>query len=208
MIYLMHDIIPLPTPHDLSEIARCLRLLSSDWKTSVDIFYDLMFVLSVPQTKYERAVPVMKELQRLKFHEDMSLGFEDLVKVAKPLRFYNNKTKWLLVARQTYQEILTHLVGNAPAQSERRWLVSNVKGLGWKTSSHLLRNLGARDLAIIDTHVLKFLNTRAPKNATEYLGLEDEFRQISQTEYNMTVAELDIYIWKMYADVPWDLVVF
>ena len=69
----------------------------------------------------------------------------------------------------------------------RQWLVDNIKGLGYKEASHLLRNIGYRNLAILDRHILRNLQKLKiiniiPKNLNKnnYLSIEREFYQFSK----------------------------
>jgi thermostable 8-oxoguanine DNA glycosylase len=71
-----------------------------------------------------------------------------------------------------------------------------------KAASHFLRNQGAQELAIIDVHILKFLEHPPPKNRREYLALEALFKARAQ-DTMLTPAELDVYLWKIYSKTPW-----
>jgi len=63
---------------------------------------------------------------------------------------------------------------------KREWLVENVNGLGMKAASHFLRNLGNETFAIIDTHIIKFMNGAKPRNKKEYLAIERELVKKAQ----------------------------
>jgi len=72
-----------------------------------------------------------------------------------------------------------------------------------KTASMFLRNMGEEDLSILDVHTLRFLGVTRIKNPNHYIMLEQEFRKRAQ-DHNLSVAGLDVYIWKVGADVPWE----
>ena len=82
----------------------------------------------------------------------------------------------------------------------REWLITNIKGLGWKESSHFLRNIGYKDSAIIDFHILDILEKnkiiKKPKtlNKTNYLNIENKLRKLSK-KLNLNLAQLDFYLW-------------
>jgi len=85
----------------------------------------------------------------------------------------------------------------------RLWLVNNVKGLGWKESSHFLRNIGYRNLAILDRHILRNLKrlgviTKLLKtlNAKKYLQIEKKFKKFSK-RIGISMDELDLLFWSM-----------
>jgi len=81
--------------------------------------------------------------------------------------------------------------------------VKNVLGMGYKESSHFLRNIGKRDLAIIDRHILKGLLRcgvlkSLPKTLSRktYLEIEKQFQKFSE-EINIPMDELDLLFWSM-----------
>ena len=71
-------------------------------------------------------------------------------------RFQNNKSKYLIEAKNKYKEIIENL-RKLNAFQMREWLIENIKGISYKESGHFLRNIGERDLAILDRHILKNL---------------------------------------------------
>lgn len=79
-------------------------------------------------------------------------------------------------------------------------MTENVKGLGYKEASHFLRNIGFKDLAIIDRHIINYLEKKGliekPKTLTKrrYLECERILSAIAD-RLGITVAELDLYIW-------------
>ena len=85
----------------------------------------------------------------------------------------------------------------------RNYLVENVKGIGWKEASHFLRNVGHRDLAILDRHILKNLVKlnvvkEVPKSLTPkvYFEIEEKFKKFSN-EIKIPIDELDLLFWSM-----------
>ena len=87
----------------------------------------------------------------------------------------------------------------------REWLVKNIKGLGYKEASHFLRNVGYKNLAILDRHILNLLIednliSEKPKalNKNKYLEIEKTLLQLAN-KLNMSQAELDMYLWYMKA---------
>ncbi|MCK4901793.1 MAG: hypothetical protein KAS76_00435 [Thermoplasmatales archaeon] len=69
-------------------------------------------------------------------------------------------------------------------------------------NSHFLRNVGFDDYAIIDFHIIDILVDNKliekPKTLTKkkYLEIEDLLRKLAK-ETNLTLAELDLYLWYM-----------
>jgi len=89
---------------------------------------------------------------------------------------------------------------------ERRdWLAreKRIKGLGYKESSHFLRNIGLPGHAILDKHVmscltdLKVVETPKPPATRErYLETEDRLRLFAR-EVKIDFDELDLVLWSM-----------
>ena len=85
----------------------------------------------------------------------------------------------------------------------REFLVSNVKGLGFKEASHFLRNIGYRDLCIVDRHVINlmhelkvFKNNDPPKNPKQYLLMEKTIKDYAK-RIDIDVDELDLLLWSI-----------
>jgi N-glycosylase/DNA lyase len=71
--------------------------------------------------------------------------------------------------------------------------------LGYKEASHFLRNIGFKDIAIIDRHIINILYENGyikdkKINRKRYIKYENILRAIA--EYcNMDLARLDLYLW-------------
>ena len=82
----------------------------------------------------------------------------------------------------------------------REWVVKNVKGIGYKEASHFLRNIGYKNLAIIDFHIVdllvKYDLIEKPKSMTKkkYLEIENVLKQLGR-ELHLDMAKLDLYLW-------------
>ncbi len=77
----------------------------------------------------------------------------------------------------------------------------NVKGLGWKEASHFLRNIGRRNLAILDRHILRNLKRHQvirslPKTLTakRYKAIEQQFARFAEA-IGISMDELDLLFW-------------
>lgn len=114
-------------------------------------------------------------------------------------RFYNKRASYIVSARKFIKEIDFILRGKRDWEI-REWLVKNIKGIGWKEASHFLRNLGFKNFALLDRHVLKVLKehkiiNKIPSTLSkkEYLEIERKLRNIAKS-LNITLAELDLYL--------------
>jgi len=100
------------------------------------------------------------------------------------------------------------MILHLPSDILRNRIVKDVKGIGLKEASHFLRNIRHEKFAIIDTHILKFLNVEN-KNITpkQYKKLESDFRLISE-DLNLTPAVLDALVWRHYSKTKWSNFVY
>lgn len=89
---------------------------------------------------------------------------------------------------------------------ERRdWLAreKRIKGLGYKESSHFLRNIGLLGHAILDKHVMNCLfdlqvvdSPKPPGTRARYLETEKRLRSFA-SEIKIDFDELDLVLWSM-----------
>jgi N-glycosylase/DNA lyase len=174
-------------------------------KNQEDIFYNLCFAICAPQTTFKSNRKVINELIQRDFY-NKDINFEDLKIIIKPVRFLR-KAEYLLKAKKEFNIIFNKTFDNDLSEQEKRkWLIVNVKGIGYKAASHFLRNLGAEDLAIIDTHIIKFMCIENFLQK-DYLKVESNFRNIAK-ENNLTISGLDAYVWKLRSNTEWDNFIF
>jgi N-glycosylase/DNA lyase len=89
---------------------------------------------------------------------------------------------------------------------ERRdWLAqeTQIKGLGFKESSHFLRNIGYKGYAILDKHVIRCLSDlgiveslKPPATRMRYLEVEEKLRWFAE-DIRVDFDELDLVLWSM-----------
>jgi N-glycosylase/DNA lyase len=131
-----------------------------------------------------------------------SLSKDELANKLRELkhRFPNTRAGYIVENRGLCGFLLKTLGRFKDGKAAREWVVKNVKGLGYKEASHFLRNVGYRDVAIIDRHILKFLQSRGlieiSKTLTKrkYLEFERLLSAIAD-KLSLTLAELDLYLW-------------
>jgi len=114
-------------------------------------------------------------------------------------RFYNKRANYIVSGRKFIKEI-DSVIKNKKEFEVREWLVENIKGIGWKESSHFLRNIGFQNFSLLDRHVLRILQEnkvieKIPKTLTKkkYLAIEGKLRNLART-LHLTLAELDLYL--------------
>jgi N-glycosylase/DNA lyase len=172
-------------------------------------FYELAYCLLTPQSSAVNASRAVDELQKGDF---LSHGFDPtpVLRDRKGyIRFHNTKARRLLEARLLYPLLQTE-ISKTRIQDDtytsggvaiRQWLVEHVNGLGWKEASHFLRNIGFKNLAILDRHILKNLKHHGvlrtvPKTLTpaRYRTIEESFLKFSGT-IGIPMDELDLLFW-------------
>lgn len=117
-------------------------------------------------------------------------------------RFPNRRAEFIINARKIAPSLKETIKGFSNSKVARKWLVENVKGLGWKESSHFLRNVGYFDVAIIDRHILtnmkeyKLIDNVGRKSITKkkYKEYEMILKKVAE-KVNMTLGEMDLYLW-------------
>ncbi len=164
-------------------------------------FYELVYCLMTPQSSAVNAGKVVALLQEADaLHRETELE-KLLYRKEHYIRFHNTKAKRIREAREQMPRILEAIGSAQNSTALRAWLVKNVKGLGWKEASHFLRNIGRRDLAILDRHILKNLRSHGalkslPKTLTpkRYLSIERTFQRFAG-RVGISMDELDLLFW-------------
>lgn len=165
-------------------------------KGNDDWFCELCFCILTANSKAETALKIQAELHSKGF---LNKTLNEIVFVIRKNnhRFHNNKAKYILEARK-FSKIKNILLKE---KDPREWLFKNVKGLGWKESSHFLRNVGYTNYAILDRHILNLFVAEnylkeKPKvlSGKIYFEIEEIFNKLAK-ELKMNSAELDLYMW-------------
>jgi N-glycosylase/DNA lyase len=189
--------------HSNRRSAICRRLEEFARVSRSDYFYELTYCLLTPQTS---AASAGKAIQLLQQHDLLHTEIDPEPLLHQKdfyIRFHKTKSKHLVAMKAKFPEVFKQLIGTKSSEEARDWLVKNVKGLGWKEASHFLRNIGHRDLAILDRHILKSLVRVGtirllPKTLTPkvYKRIEEKFRTFAQ-RVGIPMDELDLLFWSM-----------
>ncbi len=185
------------------EIKDKLKEFRENWnKPDKKIFSELCFCICVPQSRAELCEKAVSELSK---SEILYTGSEKQVRDGlKGVRFPNNKTRFILEARDYFSSgsKIKSKLNTEDIAGLRNWLAANISGLGYKESSHFLRNIGfGKDLAILDRHILKNLKrygiiSAIPKTLTKkrYLEIEEKMVKFSE-KIGIPLGELDLVLW-------------
>ncbi len=168
------------------------------------IFDELCFCTLTPQSKALNCWGAVEELK------DSGLLYQgehkDIGKILqKKVRFHNNKSKYIVKNRELFfgNGLKEIILSQKDEKVLREWLVENIHGYGYKEASHFLRNIGFRDLAILDRHILKNLVDlnvieKIPTNLNKesYMEIEQRFKQFSD-KIGIPMDELDLLFWSL-----------
>jgi N-glycosylase/DNA lyase len=125
-------------------------------------------------------------------------------------RYPNSRSGYIVVTREYLEadcrmRLRERLEGFADPIGRRDWLARTreIKGLGYKESSHFLRNVGYRGYAILDKHILRCLaevgvldSPQPPSTRARYLSTEERLRHFAD-DLGVDFDELDLVLWSM-----------
>ncbi len=168
-----------------------------EFKSAPNIFNELCFCLLTANYNAEKSIIIQNQIgdgfsrfSRTELAEKLrTLGH----------RYPNKRAEYIVEARNREKELLQNLKRLDDVQL-RAWLVKNIRGLGYKEASHFLRNIGYKNLAIIDFHIIDILARhkiiQRPKTLTKnrYLEIENKLRRIG-SRARLPLSELDLYLW-------------
>ena len=165
-----------------------------------DLFKELCFCILAANFSAERSLRIVDEIG----DDLLKLSEEELAETLRRLghRFPSSRARYIVRARRSLDELVKILETIDDEFMVREWLVRNVKGVGYKEASHFLRNIGFKNLSIIDFHIIDLLARygliKRPRSLTRrrYLEIEGLLRRISE-ELGISLAELDLYLWYM-----------
>ncbi|GAB5465165.1 MAG: hypothetical protein Kapaf2KO_06010 [Candidatus Kapaibacteriales bacterium] len=121
------------------------------------------------------------------------------------IRFHNQKAKRLFLLKERWDFIEEILELGIEPREKRDKLISQINGYGLKEASHFMRNIGYRNLAILDRHILKALfecgvieSDTSIGSRNRYLDVENKFAEYSN-EIGIPMDELDLLFWYLAA---------
>ena len=165
-----------------------------------EIFIEMCFCIMTANCGAEKCI----EIHELIGDDFLNLSENDLVSNFKKYgyRFPNVRASYIIESRKLIKDLEIKLNRSKNEDNLREWIVKNVKGLGYKETSHFLRNVGFQDYAIIDFHIVDLLVKHdlieKPKTMTKskYLEIEKLLKKLGE-KLNLNMAQLDLYLWYM-----------
>ena len=168
-------------------------------KNNEDWFSELCFCILTANSTARLGMKIQRELGSEGF---LTLPLEELRHKLRAAghRFSNTRARFIVEARR-FRNIKNIIERFTDARQARGWLVKNVRGVGYKESSHFLRNVGFDDVAILDRHVLSVLHEHGlidevsrPLTRGRYLEIEGKLAELAG-KLGLTLGELDLYLW-------------
>ncbi len=169
-------------------------------KHSNDLFKELCFCLLTANFSASGGIKIQKEINEGFLHLNEGELSKKLAELGH--RFPNARAKFVMEA-QKYKGSIREILDSFQDDEEKRdWLVKNIKGLGMKEASHFLRNIGCKNVAIIDFHIVDLLAKNnlieKPKNRAltgkRYIEIENILKELAE-KTNTSLGELDLYLW-------------
>ncbi|MCD6381311.1 MAG: N-glycosylase/DNA lyase, partial [Candidatus Odinarchaeota archaeon] len=168
-------------------------------KGNEEWFIELCFCILTANSSAELCIKIQNEVG-MSF---LTLSKEELSRKLRSMgyRYYIKRAEYIVDARRYSNSIKDIVESFGDEFLAREWLVSNVKGLGYKEASHFLRNVGFKNVAIIDRHILRCLYEngvieKIPKNLSkkDYMRIEKLLRELSE-KTGLSLSELDLFLW-------------
>jgi N-glycosylase/DNA lyase len=167
-------------------------------KDSNEFFKELCFCFLTANFSAEGGIRIQKEIGDGFLHLDEKELAEKLKELGH--RFPNARARFIVEA-QSHKDDIKEILNDFENETRiREWIVENIKGIGFKEASHFLRNIGYKNVAIIDFHIVDLLvrelRIEKPKTLTpkKYIEIENLLKELSQ-KTNTNLGELDLYLW-------------
>ncbi len=165
--------------------------------TEEDLFSELSFCILTANWSAQGGIKAQKIIE----NGFAYLSEEELYKKLKEVghRYPEARAKYIVSNRWIIGKI-REIISQA---NPREFFVGNIKGLGWKESSHFLRNIAFQNYAILDKHVLRIMKQyglieELPKGWTKkrYLEYEERLKKVAEI-FGEHIGKFDLYLWYM-----------
>jgi N-glycosylase/DNA lyase len=192
-----------------TEIRARLREFEEVWRTATDerLWEELVFCIFTAGASARMGLGSVEAVRHL-----LARGTERELAAALTgrHRYPNSRSGYIVVTREFLEgdcrmRLRERLSSFADPVERRDWLAreKGIKGLGYKESSHFLRNVGLRGYAILDKHILRCLaevgvldSPQPPATRARYLATESRLRDFAR-ELDVDFDELDLVLWSM-----------
>ncbi|HOV92302.1 MAG TPA: hypothetical protein PLC04_04385 [Candidatus Kapabacteria bacterium] len=164
-------------------------------------FYELAYCICTPMSKAENALQVQMKLQKYDFIQHPFNPVKILSDPQHYIRFHNQKAKYIMENMEQFEQIQKILDDDIDNFSKRNMLAKKVRGFSLKESSHFMRNIGYKGLAILDRHILRNLKELELiekdfkiNNWKDYFKVEKIYKDFAEHIY-FDSDILDLVLW-------------
>lgn len=191
------------------EIRARLREFRRVWQTASDsrLWEEMVYCIFTAGASAKmglRSVDALRPLLKTGAQADMTKALV----AAGAHRFPNARPGYVIVTRDYLEESFSmqlrrRLDSFRDPMERRDWLAREprIKGLGYKESSHFLRNIGFKGYGILDKHIVRCLcelrvidSPKPPTSRGRYLETEDRMRRFA-ADAGIDFDELDLLLW-------------
>ncbi|HWS88205.1 MAG TPA: N-glycosylase/DNA lyase [Pyrinomonadaceae bacterium] len=191
------------------EIRARLREFEEVWRTADDarLWEEMVFCIFTAGASARMglgSIEAVRPLLARGTHEELTLA------LLGRHRYPNSRSGYIVVTREYLEgdcrmRLRERLSSFKDPVERRDWLARErgIKGLGYKESSHFLRNVGLRGYAILDKHILRCLSEvgvidspQPPATRARYLATEQRLRDFAR-DVSIDFDELDLVLWSM-----------
>jgi N-glycosylase/DNA lyase len=191
------------------EIRARLREFRRVWQTASDsrLWEEMVYCIFTAGASAKmglRSVDALRPLLKTGAQAEMTKALVD----AGAHRFPNARPGYVIVTRDYLEESFSmqlrrRLDSFRDPMERRDWLAREprIKGLGYKESSHFLRNIGFKGYGILDKHIVRSLcelkvidSPKPPTSRGRYLETEDRMRRFA-ADTGIDFDELDLLLW-------------
>jgi len=191
------------------EIRARLREFRRVWQTASDsrLWEEMVYCIFTAGASAKmglRSVDALRPLLKTGAHSEMTKALV----AAGAHRFPNARPGYVIVTRDYLEESFSmqlrrRLESFRDPMERRDWLAQEprIKGLGYKESSHFLRNIGFKGYGILDKHIVRCLcelkvidSPKPPTSRGRYLETEDRMRRFA-ADTGIDFDELDLLLW-------------
>jgi len=193
------------------EIKKKLSEFDEVWRKGTDarLWEELAFCIFTAGASARMGLNSVNAVRSLLLEgepEEMTLALKE----AGAHRFPVARPRYIVTTRAYFRanfgmKLRQRLRSFADPLERRDWLAQEkqIKGLGYKESSHFLRNIGVKGHAILDKHVLRCLtevgvidSTKPPSTRKKYLEIEQQYLEFAR-DIKVNCDELDLVLWSM-----------
>ena len=203
----------LRVAHDVrrTEIRKRLREFREVWRAGTDarLWEELVYCIFTAGASAKMGLRSVEAVRPLLKNGKQKAMTRALV-AAGAHRFPNARPQYVVTTRdylkaECAMRLRDRLKSFADPVERRDWLASErrIKGLGYKESSHFLRNIGFKGYAILDKHIVRCLaelglidSPKPPSTRNRYLETEARMQSFAG-DVGIDFDELDLVLWSM-----------